>query len=62
VLAVKVVLFGAAAVGVYAIGQHVAGVAFAIIALVNACVAAADRKANTGARGRIGRASAARPD
>jgi Protein of unknown function (DUF2568) len=62
VLTVKVVLFGAAAAGVYAIGQHAAGLAFGIIALVNTGVAAADREANTGARSRIGRASAARPD
>jgi hypothetical protein len=42
--------------------QHVAGVVFGIIALVNTGVAAADREANTGARGRIGQAPAARPD
>ncbi len=58
----KVVLFGAAAVGVSAIGQHVAAVAFGIIALINTGVAAADRDANGGARGRIGRTSAAGPD
>lgn len=62
VLAVKVMLFGAAAAGVYAIGQHVAGVAFGIVALVNTGVAAADREASAGARGRIGQPSATRPD
>lgn len=60
VLAVKVVLFGAAAAGVYAIGQHVAGIAFGIIALVNTGVAAADREANAAARGRTAQPSASR--
>jgi hypothetical protein len=62
VLAVKVVLFGAAAAGVYAIGQHVAGVVFGIIALVNTIVAAADREANQGARRRIAQESATGPN
>jgi hypothetical protein len=62
VLAVKLVLFGAAAAGVYAIGQHVAGVVFGIIALVNTIVAAADREANQGARRRIAQESATGPN
>jgi hypothetical protein len=62
VLAVKVVLFGAAAAGVYAIGQHIAGVAFGIVALVNTAVAAADRHASAGAGGRSAQPSATRPN
>jgi hypothetical protein len=62
VLAVKVALFGAAAVGVFAIGRHDAAVAFGIVALVNTFVAAVDRDAHGGARGRIAAASAAAPD
>jgi Protein of unknown function (DUF2568) len=62
VLAVKVVLFGAAATGVYAIGQHVAGVAFGIVALVNTGIAAADRHARAGAPGQLAQPRATRPD
>jgi Protein of unknown function (DUF2568) len=62
VLAVKVVLFGAAAVAVYAIGQHLAAVVFGIIALASTGVATADRDANGGARGRMVQPTATRPD
>jgi hypothetical protein len=61
VLAVKVVLFGAAAAGVYAIGQRAAAVAFGIIALVNTGIAAADREADAAARGQTAQPPATRP-
>lgn len=45
VLAVKVVLFGGAAVAVYSLGQPGLAIAFAAVALVNTAIAAADRDA-----------------
>jgi hypothetical protein len=62
VLAVKLALFGATAVGVWAIGQHGAAATFGIVALVNTCLAAVDRDANGVARDRSTAAPAASPD
>jgi hypothetical protein len=45
ILAVKAIVFGGAAVAVYAIGQHGLAIAFAVIALVNTTLAAIDRAA-----------------
>ena len=39
-LALQAVFFGGAALALYAAGQHVAGIAFAVIALVNSTAAA----------------------
>jgi hypothetical protein len=45
VLAVKVIVFGLAAAGVYAIGRAGLAIAFAVVALVNTALAAVDRDA-----------------
>ena len=45
VLAVKVIVFGLAAVGVYAIGQPGFAIAFAVVALINTALATVDRDA-----------------
>ena len=49
VLAIKVLAFGAAALGVYAIGRHSLALAFMIVSLANTAIAAVDRQANGGA-------------
>jgi len=55
VLAIKVLAFGAAALGVYAIGRHSLALAFMIVSLANTAIAAVDREANGGAakRGKL---------
>jgi len=50
VLAVKVLAFGAAAAAIYAVGQHWLGICFAVVALLNTSIAAADRNAAMRAR------------
>ena len=45
VLAVKVIVFGLAAAGVYAIGQSALAIAFAVVALINTALATVDRDA-----------------
>ncbi len=45
ILAVKAVAFGAGVAAVYAVGQHVLAIVFAVVAAVNTCVAAIDRNA-----------------
>jgi hypothetical protein len=45
VLTVKVIVFGLAAAGVYAIGQPGLAIAFAVVALINTALATVDRDA-----------------
>ncbi len=45
VLAVKALVFAAAAAAIYAVGQHVLAIFFALVAFANAAVAATDRDA-----------------
>jgi Protein of unknown function (DUF2568) len=57
VLAVKAVVFGLAAGGVWAIGRPQLAIAFAVIAIINTAVATVDRDAlrNTAARSSVAR-------
>jgi hypothetical protein len=48
VLAVKVVVFAGTAVAVYSTGRHALAIAFAIVAVANAALAAMDRQARRG--------------
>lgn len=50
VLAVKVLAFAAGAAALYAVGQHVLAICFAVVALLNTALAAADRDAAMQAR------------
>lgn len=50
VLAVKVLAFGAAVAAVYALGRHWLAICFAVVALLNTGIAAADRNAAMQAR------------
>ena len=50
VLAVKVLAFAAGAAALYAVGQHVLAICFAVVALLNTALAAAYRKAAMRAR------------
>jgi hypothetical protein len=50
VLVVKAVVFGAAVVALWAVGQHGLAIAFAIIAFGNTALATADRNALMNAR------------
>ncbi|WP_328940848.1 YrdB family protein [Streptomyces sp. NBC_00250] len=49
VLAVKALVFGAAAAALYALGRHGGAVVFAVVALVNTALATVDRRARAAA-------------
>ncbi|WP_338491567.1 YrdB family protein [Streptomyces sp. SJL17-4] len=49
VLAVKALVFGAAAAALYALGRHDGAIAFAVVALVNTGLATVDRRARAAA-------------
>lgn len=52
ILAVKLLVFGSAALAVYALGRHAAAAVFAAMALANTAIAAVDRDAAMRARER----------